>query len=1006
MATPRQESQKLARGALLVALFFVLATPAALREMDALLRGMHRPGDAAYGLGALGGLHPDSRRPEVVLRTWRRWFEDTSKDTSKDTDVAGVVQPRTVAHVSLLVDTFAFIPFYVFFLVFLLVQAYDHLRPAYARGPPERLKAYREMTVGAGWVLGFAVGADLVENIASWVLIGDPGKHFWYWVLYVATILKWSLLALVWLVLVASWLAIGRHDEPGERSMLRRLWSAVVACRAQLLLVLVFAALMLGPSQVSGQATDVVRRWTDDLGGTIFPVLLTLALCAVVYSAARLLCLHAVLENASSPSSGLTKTLVTMAFVGAAILALLQGTGSIHGGSGLYVPLGIIVVVAALSWPAQGITLAAGGVPAAPAVPALLAAVPAIVFGLATIRAAVGDYFFSHNDRELWVLGIGLVVLLGGSALVVIADRGRLTSKAAGRAATVVVGLATGAALGLAIALWVDLWGMSAPLGAVGVIVAFLICAAVFGFWLVMLGEVVPPPGVFLALGLRRIPVLPLLLLWLVLASTLDRKGTYHDVRTLHLEQSRPSPLGLQAAFERGVDQAALSTSGHAMPLVFVSAAGGGIRAAYWTDLVLDCVFTGSDKAPCGTKPADPASIFASSGVSGGALGLAEYYARRLHPEDAPGSSWVKDRLGGEFVAPTLAAMFFRDLPNAFGRFDEWDDRAGILERAWERAWPHGHRALTGGLYANESQLPLILFDGTSVADGCRFNTSVLVAAVTLGKGDPADDCLSLRRFEQDAPADPSACEVKSPPPGECEYQAPSKRARWAFAATHDVSESLCPDADLRLSTAALLAARFPFVSPSGRLACAGRPTAFVVDGGYFDNTGVSPIIELWQALEPRVATYNARSAPSCLVPVLLEIDNHYSEPHGPKIGWRPSEILVPTSTITKVRDGREAEAREAAALIFGGEEVAPGARLRGVDRVAHIFPRTHPGTTAPLGWTLSDAAQDDLRGQLGNRFNRAEIEKTRNWFSGKLACPSGDRPGGAGPFAARTGRP
>jgi hypothetical protein len=978
----------LARVVLAVSLFFVLATPAALRELDALLRGMHRPGDAAYGLAALSGLHPDAGRPRIVHDTWTNWFGDTNKDT----DRPGVVRPATVAHTALLVDTFLFIPFYTFLLAFLLVHAYDDLSAGLARGPPERLAAYQQMITGAGGVLVFLALADFVENLASWVLIGGPGNHVWYWVLYSATILKWAALALVGLVLLAAWLAIGSYAAEGTPSALRRLWAAVVACRAQLLLVLVFAALMLGPAQVSGQATDAARRWADDFGGAVAPVFLTLALSVVVFGTAICLCNHATDLAAATPTAwGLALVMVASACAGAAILAFLQSAGSIDGGSGLYVPLGMIVVIAATSWPAQGITLDAGSVVPAPALPALLAAVPAIVFGLVTIRAGVGDYFFSHNGRELLVLAIGMVVLFGGAALVAIADMLPVGSATTDVAARVVIAISTPVAIGLAIAFWSDLWGMSAPLGAVGVVAAFLILAAALAFWLVYLAEVVPPPAVFLAFGIRRIPVLTLLLVWLLVATTIDRTGAYHNVRTLeNPKHSRPAPRDLQTAFDSGVERAATGTSAPAIPLVFVAAAGGGIRAAYWTDLVLDCVFSGSDTGSCAPKPVDPAPIFASSGVSGGALGLADYFARDLHPEDAPGSNWVRDKLGADFAAPTLAAMFFRDLPNAFWRLNEWDDRAAVLERAWERPWPQHHRALTEGLFSNENRLPLVLFDGTSVADGCRFNTSVLDAAVTLRTSDPADDCLSLRRFERDAPLDPSVCD-QTPRPKECEYVDPSQRAKlgWAFSATHDVADSLCDGNDLRLSTAALLAARFPFVSPSGRLACGDHPSAFVVDGGYFDNTAASPIIELWQALESRVALYNRRSGANCLVPLLLEIDNHYSEPHGPKAGWRPRELLVPSSTLSKVRDGREAQAREEAALIFGSEEITPGVRIPGVDRVAHIFPRAHPGTTAPLGWTLSDAAQEDLRRQLGNRFNKAELMKTRAWFSGKLACPS-----------------
>jgi len=60
------------------------------------------------------------------------------------------------------------------------------------------------------------------------------------------------------------------------------------------------------------------------------------------------------------------------------------------------------------------------------------------------------------------------------------------------------------------------------------------------------------------------------------------------------------------------------------------------------------------------------------------------------------------------------------------------------------------------------------------------------------------------------------------------------------------------------------------------------------------------------------------------------------------------------------------------------------------IDRVAHIYPRAHPGSKAPLGWTLSESSMDDLRRQLQTDANRLEIAKVREWFSAGLTCRRG----------------
>ena len=117
------------------------------------------------------------------------------------------------------------------------------------------------------------------------------------------------------------------------------------------------------------------------------------------------------------------------------------------------------------------------------------------------------------------------------------------------------------------------------------------------------------------------------------------------------------------------------------------------------------------------------------------------------------------------------------------------------------------------------------MLNGTSVQDGCRVNTSVLdvdVEEAETGKALRARDCLSMDAFA--AASTPNA-------------------DGFALAATHDIADLLCEDRDLRLSTAALLSARFPWVSPAGRVVRCGTAFAtYVVDGGYFDTSAASPL--------------------------------------------------------------------------------------------------------------------------------------------------------------------
>jgi hypothetical protein len=178
-------------------------------------------------------------------------------------------------------------------------------------------------------------------------------------------------------------------------------------------------------------------------------------------------------------------------------------------------------------------------------------------------------------------------------------------------------------------------------------------------------------------------------------------------------------------------------------------------------------------------------------------------------------------------------------------------------------------------------------------------------------------------------------------------------------------------------------------VSPSGRIGCGAGDSAYVVDGGYFDNSGVSPLVELWAALEPLVARADSRPGAACVVPFLVEIDNSYAQPPGPGRAARPHELLVPAEALSTTHSAREDDARIAAAIEFSGE-IAPGLRAvtdAGV-RVAYLFPRAHPGTEAPLGWTLSESSRHDLRSQLANAGVIAEVAKVRSWVApGRTGC-------------------
>ena len=645
------------------------------------------------------------------------------------------------------------------------------------------------------------------------------------------------------------------------------------------------------------------------------------------------------------------------------------------------------------------------------ALPLALATAPLAFLGLAVMSASVVELVYAQRGEYVGFLLLGLALLamaflLYGRIWRTWSPLGRLAGRVGaslrrgGRRRYDAVWLTGGVSLLLALRFWTNPWATADLVGTVGTYAAFALALTLPAYGLARLEQRWFPPPALAVLGFRRIPMVLLLAVWAVSASFLDTGG-YHDVRVQPTARAGQSGATLREAWRTWlhaqVGDRRVRDGRRAIPLVLVAASGGGIRAAYWTARAMDCAIDG-DPAACRhgvapRAPGTPTPVFAASGASGGSVGLAAYAAHVVSEERG---DWPLRRLGEDFLASTWAWTLYVDLPNAFLRIDPGWDRAEVLERAWEQAWRQRDRSLetvllkggppsdgplTAGLrtlWHSRRDVPLLLLNGTSVEDACRVNVSVLDADIELtGARAPVEDCLTLAPFD-------------------AERTRPTRDPEWALAATEDVEDLLCEGDDLRLSSAALLSARFPYVSPSGRLRpCAQEAAAaYVVDGGYFDNTAASGLLELWARLKPLVAAHNRQPGRDCVVPLFLQIDNHYAEAR--ETATRPPfESQVPLRAFGGVAGAREADARQAAAILFS-EDSFPGVSSvegpakaglrRPIRRYAHLYPRSHPGTKAPLGWTLSEVSMRDLDEQL-ERANRRGLMEVRRWFDKRMTC-------------------
>ena len=539
--------------------------------------------------------------------------------------------------------------------------------------------------------------------------------------------------------------------------------------------------------------------------------------------------------------------------------------------------------------------------------------------------------------------------------------------------------------------------------GVVAILAAFMFALAGIAGTLVWAARAIPVPRALVALHFARFPLVALLVFWFLVASAAD-SGGYHDIRVertaaparaTNLQQAFDCWLaknGLLASGCSGVEEIEATPQDRAVPLFLVSSTGGGIRAAFWTALVLDCAFeveaaSVEPDTPCvGTRPPTfnrSNLLFALSGISGGSVGFASYAAHLVEKaETSAPEPWLERRLSVDGLSPTGLWWLFVEAPRVFFQFQTERDRSQLLEESWEREWPR--RELATGMFAlwrEHQQVPLLLLNGTSVEDGCRFNGSVLNASI---EGRVRSPCRSLAPFDETAGA----------PLGTHRGVKPTS----LLPATRDLSDFVCGSNDAPLSSVAFLSARFPFVNPSGRVAsaCPERTrgqVSYVVDGGYLDTSGASPLNELSQTLLPLIDRWNQRRAGArCVVPFFVQIDNGFEDAGSDPAPRRPSELTLPLKTVFATRIARAAEARADSALVFNG--LFTGARLRGrrlTDRYAHFVNQAHPGPRAPLGWAQSKASEDELRDQFRQRKNLEALEEVRGWIeaarSGALAC-------------------
>ncbi|WP_372734988.1 hypothetical protein [Nocardioides sp.] len=396
-------------------------------------------------------------------------------------------------------------------------------------------------------------------------------------------------------------------------------------------------------------------------------------------------------------------------------------------------------------------------------------------------------------------------------------------------------------------------------------------------------------------------------------------------------------------------------------PLLMYAAEGGGVRAAYWTTSAIDLLAGQSDAA--GAVAPVCRSAFLSSGASGGSVGLS---VAAVRPPGRAAES-VAAMAGPEALGAAADGLVIRDnvyassgipLPSLRDRTTEgatWSDRGTLIEQSWAREVPALNRPWvqprpvqrwtwgpTGALVVNS----------TSPTTSCR----TLISQIQL-------------------PGDGTECAPGQPAP-----------------ASTDLVQCT---GQLRTVTAALLTARFPYVTPSGVIDCPGPDglagtgddvSTQVVDGGYAENTGVGTLVDLMPRILAEVRHHNScvlggvgPRLPGCdgekamttlVVPQLVYFDNGTGSDLVKQRGGLTLEALVPPLTILKAKGAlysARAQLERAHALLALDQlwdsttdlalTATPAVDAWRGNQVAVVYQATRPSIAAPLGWVLSRAS-------------------------------------------------
>lgn len=346
---------------------------------------------------------------------------------------------------------------------------------------------------------------------------------------------------------------------------------------------------------------------------------------------------------------------------------------------------------------------------------------------------------------------------------------------------------------------------------------------------------------------------------------------------------------------------------------IVVAASGGGIQAAAWAAAVLARLEERHDHVH--------QRVRLISAVSGGSVGTM-YYLDAIHNDRlnaASARAVVFDRASASSLDDIAWGLIYPDFWRFLTPMLVSSDRGYAAERAWARLAP-GVTAPIGLWRRNvkSGTMPAVAFNATIEDTGGR---------IIMGTTDfPDAPLVDGRRIDR-------------------------RRGQLNFA-------EWFPGREPTIVAAARMSATFTYVSPSARVErYQGAPAYHLVDGGYYDNYGVSSLID-WL----RDAIIGRPSRLKRILILQIRGPMALTEPEPSKGRGVLRQILAPFRTLTAFRDTAQVT-HNGTELQLLCEAAPPGI---GVENVVFQY----PSRAIPLSWHLTEEEREEVWQTAGSEMS------------------------------------